>query len=704
MWRAAALAACMAGRAAAADPMATCQAANPQFPQLCGCAIERAQAAGIDGASLDKLLANDFVGVPLDAVQRYGLIFVECTQAAVMQQLGPGMAMPGMPDVSGLTDPDMSHGADYASPAVPGVPPVPPTAVAPAPTPPATAVAPAPAPHAVAPGPVAAAPPTVTPGSPGPAIDLDPPTGTAPTIDLDPPTVTTQAIDLDPPTGATQMIDLDPPATSAPTVTLDPPTGTAQAIDLDPAPRAAPATGGYRLALPDGTPMPPPGSWFAYAELIRSDPFPAWADRIISGSGVTDDRGTILMTACNGRSAPAVVVGPLRDPAALASIAVEVRGAGGILHEQTAAARWIEQDLGYGEFLPALSDALRRGSSVILRLQDADGTVTDTLTFGLRGSSDALRYGRCSNDRPWLSSAPGGFGGEWVRGTWTATERWDEDPRGAPALTLGQPNAALERLTLTCDRRFILDPAGKYVAPPGFETGLAFTLSLSVDGGAETDLPARFASAFATELVTTDPLPAPLLAAMAAGQRLTVGRTDMEPGDMLTRSSDLAGFAAGLEELACPAPPEPPAATARTDLTGLGLAWRPDDIGESQPRDFNGNVQPTPVAWLDQQRSDLPNLGLYCGGYPYFLGGDFPVRSDATLRLTVDGDPARSADVTFGSYRAFMNGSPDPALAQAILTGRTLRVTLLEDTRVDVLFPLDGAAAALRTAGCPDGP
>ncbi len=731
--------------------MAICQAANPQFPQLCGCAIGRSQAEGIDGAALDKLLANDFMGVPLDAMQRYGLIFVECTQAAVMQQLSPGMAMPGVPGpppvagvpgappVAGIpeappvaslpgqapsvaTSPEAAGPSRHAAPAPveaqPGAPsfaPPPLTAVTPlAPLPPMPgAVAAAPVPVPSGPGsmridldPLTTAGTAInldpsTSGT-GAAIDLDSPVASAPMIDLDPPAANAgSAIDLDPQTSSTgAVIDLDPPVGTSPVIDLDASTGTTQTIDLDPAPRAPPATGGFRLVVQDGTQMPPPGSWFAYAELIRNDPFPAWADRIIGGSGVTDERGTILMAACNARSAPALVVGPLRDPAALYAITLEVRGAGGILHEQTVPARWIEQDLGHAEFRTGLMNALRRGSSVIVRLKDAGGTVTDTLTFGLRGSSDALPGFDCANKQPWLSTTPGGFGGEWVRGAWMPTERWDDDPRGAPALTLGQPNTVLERLTLTCDRRFVLDPAGKYVPPPGFEASLAFTLALSVDGGPETELPARFASSFSTELVTVDPLPASLLAAMATGQRLMVGRPDMEPGDMLTRSFDLAGLAAGLGGLACPPPPEAPAARPRTDLTGLGLLWQAGDIGESLPRDFNGNVQPTPVAWLDLQRTDLPNLGLYCGGYPYFLGGDFPVRGDATLRLTVDGDPTLSEDVAFGSYRAFMNGSPDPALAQAILSGRTLRVTLLEDSRIDVLYPLDGAAATLRAAGC----
>ena len=68
---------------AQADPLAICRAGNPQFPQLCECAIARAQAEGIEGTVLDRLLANRWDGVPMDVANRYGLIFMECTQAAV---------------------------------------------------------------------------------------------------------------------------------------------------------------------------------------------------------------------------------------------------------------------------------------------------------------------------------------------------------------------------------------------------------------------------------------------------------------------------------------------------------------------------------------------------------------------------------------------------------------------------------------------
>ena len=55
---------------AQADPLDICRAGNPQFPQLCECAKSRAQAEGIEGTVLDRLLANQWDGVPMDVANR----------------------------------------------------------------------------------------------------------------------------------------------------------------------------------------------------------------------------------------------------------------------------------------------------------------------------------------------------------------------------------------------------------------------------------------------------------------------------------------------------------------------------------------------------------------------------------------------------------------------------------------------------------
>ncbi|OWU85617.1 hypothetical protein ATO6_01410 [Oceanicola sp. 22II-s10i] len=75
---------------AAADPLAICQASNRDFPQSCGCIIERSQQAGLTGPVLDKLLANDTTGVDLALFQTYGMIYVQCIQSAVMATVPSG--------------------------------------------------------------------------------------------------------------------------------------------------------------------------------------------------------------------------------------------------------------------------------------------------------------------------------------------------------------------------------------------------------------------------------------------------------------------------------------------------------------------------------------------------------------------------------------------------------------------------------------
>lgn len=110
-----------------------CAAATPQFPQACICVIDRAEAAGITGPTLSRLLSNDVGGLPIETFQSYGAIYVQCIQEAVMAGV-PGAPAPG--------------------PAVPVVPSVPLPA---APAPPAATLAqPAPAPVADAPNRAAA--------------------------------------------------------------------------------------------------------------------------------------------------------------------------------------------------------------------------------------------------------------------------------------------------------------------------------------------------------------------------------------------------------------------------------------------------------------------------------------------------------------------------------------------------------------------
>lgn len=74
-----------------------CTAATPQFPQACSCVIGRAEAAGISGPTLSRLLSNETDGVPIETFQSYGGIYVQCIQEAVLGNLP---AVPKAPDVS----------------------------------------------------------------------------------------------------------------------------------------------------------------------------------------------------------------------------------------------------------------------------------------------------------------------------------------------------------------------------------------------------------------------------------------------------------------------------------------------------------------------------------------------------------------------------------------------------------------------------
>ncbi|MEM1156610.1 MAG: hypothetical protein AAGI44_20940, partial [Pseudomonadota bacterium] len=71
-----------------------CAAATPQFPEACPCVIERAQAAGITGSTLSRLLSNDTQGVPIDLFQQYGVVYVQCIQDVVMGSVGTRPPLP----------------------------------------------------------------------------------------------------------------------------------------------------------------------------------------------------------------------------------------------------------------------------------------------------------------------------------------------------------------------------------------------------------------------------------------------------------------------------------------------------------------------------------------------------------------------------------------------------------------------------------
>ena len=97
----------------------------------------------------------------------------------------------------------------------------------------------------------------------------------------------------------------------------------------------------------------------------------------------------------------------------------------------------------------------------------------------------------------------------------------------------------------------------------------------------------------------------------------------------------------------------------------------------------------------------VPTLIMNCVGEPIILdpwpGPNF------TVRMTLDGDVSSARDVSFGSWRAYYLPAYDPSLEAwqtQILSASTLRMTLVTNPRLDVLYTLHGLSAALREAGC----
>ncbi|MEO0341968.1 MAG: hypothetical protein AAF198_00880 [Pseudomonadota bacterium] len=68
--------------------ISSCQASNPQFPELCPCAIKNGLNAGIAEAELMQLASHQFIGVSQTAIAAWGPIFASCTASAVSGALG----------------------------------------------------------------------------------------------------------------------------------------------------------------------------------------------------------------------------------------------------------------------------------------------------------------------------------------------------------------------------------------------------------------------------------------------------------------------------------------------------------------------------------------------------------------------------------------------------------------------------------------
>lgn len=587
-------AALLAAPALAATDLQRCRQTTFQFPAACPCIIDRAQAAGITGPTLSKLLVNDTSGVPIQTFQSYGLIFTQCIQTA----LTGGAGAP---------------------------PPVPmPAAPAPAPTAPAVTATPAPlTPAPLTPTPLA---PTLTP-APLPAQVAAPQTGNPLRVDGTP-----------------------PPQPDRPPLSL-------YLREARPAGTWGPVT----LGLGDGA---------QFGQI-----------------GVHDGQGRILSLMCQPfitANAPALTLGGFdaAGPVQRATITVTGRGGASIYSGDT---RMQSVD---GKFLTAplylsLARALRSGNQVTIQM----GQGGPSFTFGLNGSSRALGPG-CA-DRA---------GQRWryavselmvPDGGWEAGQMQVRSREALPDdVLIHQAQAPFApTLLMTCDRRVAVgSPIFGYGA-----TDRVGTINLP-----EGPIQLNFTEGRALRMVS-QPLTEAQIAALSAVPYIDVTfDQNMEPGDFTGAVYRMDGFAEGLAALTCPPPPGPLGPTARTDASGVRNAWAPTDIGLAFDG-MSGNPAPVPGAVFNIEAPDLPTLVMQCSGEPYVVdpwpGPRF------TVRMDIDG---RSWDVEWFSARAiYLPDFTDPAIAQAILTGRVLRMTLTTDTRLDVAYSLDGLRQALSAAGCP---
>ncbi|MEM6895919.1 MAG: hypothetical protein AAF576_00970 [Pseudomonadota bacterium] len=600
--------------AQAQSDMQICTQATPQFPQACGCVIQRAQAAGIVGSTLSKLLANDVATVPLPTFQVYGAIYVGCIQEAVMASAGGGL--------------------------VPQTP-IPQT---PQPQVPVQQVPVQPTPAPLAPLPTAPAPAAPPPLQPLPDLGQAPAQqrqGTSPTTILGQP-VLGPVINGRPFTQAT----------------------------------GEPITMFMREALA-------PGAW-GNVSVIRG------SGRQRGGAGVHDGQGRMLTLECRGSflsSRAYMVLGGVSIPEASVSVRMVItRGNGSILIETNE--RAVAMD---GPFLMMglsrnIANAIRAGSR--LRFEVANGPVVE---FGLSGSSAAINTTFCGDERfAYNTYAALEF---WVpNGGWKPSQiQISPDKLPDPALRHEAGAPYVPSLSLTCDRRLVASQIFGY----GFPTEGAFGVD-ALSGWESRPLQFTERGPFSR---ISQPLTDEDIALLAGAEIVGISfDQNVEPGEFTVAYYRMDGFAEALQGLECPPPPGPIAATARIDGT-VGAQWRPTDMG----RLFNGmadNPPFVPGVFYRSDREDVPTLGMQCGGGPFVMdpwpGPNF------TVRMTLDGNPATTRDVVWGSSRSqYFPWENFDGMEAMILNGRTLRMTLVSDPRLDVLYSLEGLQQALRAAGCP---
>jgi hypothetical protein len=456
------------------------------------------------------------------------------------------------------------------------------------------------------------------------------------------------------------------------------------------APQAAPAVPVPTLA-PTLAPTPAPQTLpvFGSAYSIDVDAAPGqWARGALNTPGggqlvqaVRNEAARRLALSCVGPR-PTLFVGPFEAGVPTQGVQIVVLGRGGIdgrIFQQGDMVQGV-----YGNYLainantPQLIDTLRKGNAVELRFDTAG-----TERFGLSGSSRAIAEARCN-----ISAAP-----RWI---YSLQDVMRHDPwqlrqamhRNGPAPALILPTAftLVPPLALTCDKRF--SAQGAQVA--SYEGRLQGEVALRRNGA---DL-ARFPVAFEAQPGETlsDILSEGQLAAMTEADEMElVFDVNAPPGGFVTVATTMAGFAEGVPQLVCPAPPGAPLLGGGRDLTGAA-DWQVERVTSFTDMPYYSANYIVPGA---------PKLFVTCSGVPSVLEGFCAAEPgpQLNLRLTVDEDPARTVESMFQYYRGGpANMGPEFRIVRPwILAGETLRITNLDDETQSFLYPLAGLREAIAT-------
>lgn len=719
-----------------ADPLSVCLQANPDFPQLCPCAVEQAKEAGFQEPKLSALLGHNYMTATPQEVQSFGLIFVQCTQAAVT---GSFQAL-ALPELGAHED----HDTSSTSEAYPTE---------------ATSVPTEASPESVLDDAGKQTFPTnelniagsdegsgsleaTLPAIVGTEINLDPTpqpslgaiddiaeekpaaSETVPVINLDPtPTAQnaapTGAINLDPTpipatpntealtsqtTATTTVIDLDPGRASSKGSSAS--SGATQLIDLDPARPTAtePKPGsGYEFTFSSNAPKRV-DVWTPFVGLKTSPPWAPWGPQIAGGGAIFKQDGSFLLAGCNDAFIPTLVLGPVSGNQQYSSGRLLVRGAGGILFETPARPARIEGELLHFSLRGEVLSTLRRGSSVEIEITPREGGTSTKFTFGLKGSSKALEttgWRNCVGARS--ANARPGSGSELINGKWLQRFEKDRDGKAGPMARF-EHYGAFEIPMLRCDRRLRIDRLQLWYVEPG--TAPAFEAApnyqLQVDDNPPHNLNFVRDDPNVETALTRAPLPDSLIAELEYGRALSISPLLNEPGYGTARAFELTGLTPLLDKLTCPENAPRPA-TARIDLTAEAYLWTAEDLA---PYFYPGATNPEPVltaslSFPSGATADIPAFSLDCTGVPFFWENFGVSSSSFDVVMVMDGDEAARVVIEYGNWRNIFNpGIVPPDLGQRVLSSTTLRLTSVGNPELDVLYPMSGAYEALKSAGC----